>query len=192
MDLPLYELTITEDEETGVDYVALVDHPAIERTWMAFNKDGFQFRVADEEKRIVMGPLMVAGQPIVRVEGKQRYYVVFSAETIQKIVKRFFKRGFTANVNQMHNSRMIADKCYMIESFIVDTKRGIHTPDNFATLPDGSWFGTYQIDNEEIWSKVKTGAFQGFSVEGIFEEAAIMDIDERVAESLIEALTNNY
>lgn len=191
MDLPLYELTITENEDTGVDFVALVDVPAIERKWMAF-RESVQFRIADEDRRIVMGPLMVANQPIVRVEGNQKYYVVFSAPTIEKIVKRFFKKGFTSNVNQMHNARMVADKCFMIESFIIDSTRGIHTPDNFATLPDGSWFGTYQIDNEDIWGKVKAGKFQGFSVEGIFEEVAIMDIDEQVAEELKEALLNAY
>lgn len=192
VELPIYELTISEDEQTGVDYVALVDHPAIERNWMAFNKD-YQFKIQDEEKRIVSGPLMVAGQPIVRVDGAgQKYYVVFTADTISKIVKRFFKNGFTANVNQMHNSRMVADKCYMIESFIIDTKRGIHTPDFFAELPNGSWFGSYQIDNQAIWDKVKKGEFKGFSVEGIFEEVAIMDLDEQVIEELKEALINNY
>ena len=192
VELPIYELTISEDEQTGVDYVAFVDYPAIERNWMAFNKP-YQFKVQDEEKRVVMGPLMVANQPIVRVDGAgQKYYVVFSADTISKIVKRFFKKGFTANVNQMHNSRMIADKCYMIESFIIDTKRGIHTPDNFGTLPDGSWFGSYQIDNEKIWEKVKAGEFNGFSVEGMFEEMALMDVEENLVDELMEALINNY
>ena len=192
MEVPVFELIITDDELTGVDYVALVDDPAIERNWMAFSKP-FQFKVQDEEKRIVSGPLMVANQPIIRMDGMgQQYYVVFKPTTIREIVKRFFKKGFTANVNQMHNSKMVADKCYMIESFIIDSNRGINAPKGFATLTDGSWFGTYQIDNEAIWDKVKSGEFRGFSVEGMFEEMALMDMEERFLEELKDALINSY
>ena len=192
MEVPVFELIITDDEQTGVDYVALVDDPAIERNWMAFSKP-FQFQVQNEEKRIVSGPLMVANQPIIRLDGMgQQYYVVFKPDTIREIVKRFFKKGFTANVNQMHNSKMVADKCYMIESFIIDSKRGINAPNGFAKLSDGSWFGSYQIDNEEIWNKVKRGEFRGFSVEGMFDEMALMDMEERFLEELKDALINNY
>jgi hypothetical protein len=36
--LPVIYLTIDEEHETGLDAISLVDHPAIERNWMAFNK----------------------------------------------------------------------------------------------------------------------------------------------------------
>lgn len=190
MERKLYELVITEDEQSGVDFVALVDRPAIEHNWHAF-KSPEQFKVVSEERRIVMGPLMVPNQPIFRKDKGEPYYVVFSEDTIQKIAKRFMRKGFTANVNQMHNARMVADKCYMIESFMVDETRGIHTPDKFATMPNGTWFGTYAIENDKIWQKVKSGEFQGFSVEGIFEEIALASIEEKMIEELIEALTYN-
>lgn len=185
--VPLVEFVINDDDESGVDYVALVDRPAIERNWMAF-AEPFQFKVVSEEKRMVMGPLMVANQPIYRNDGGKEYYCIFSAETIGKIVRKFMRNGFLGNVNQMHNERAIAKDCYMIESFMIDPERGLHTPEGFATLPSGSWFGSYQIDNDEIWAKVKEGKFAGFSVEGMFDERQLDSIDMAVAEALIQEL----
>jgi hypothetical protein len=62
--LPVIYLTIDEDHETGLDAISLVDHPAIERNWMAFNKK--QKFALNEEKRIVSGAAMVADYPIYR------------------------------------------------------------------------------------------------------------------------------
>ena len=36
-------------------------------------------------------------------------------------------------------------------------------------MPDGSWFLTYLVDNDELWAKVKAGEWKGFSVEGFFD-----------------------
>ena len=47
--LMTYELDINEDEaaESGVDYVALVDDPAIQENWMAFEaQKSFAFKVS--------------------------------------------------------------------------------------------------------------------------------------------------
>ena len=38
-----YELVIDEKQESGVDFIALVDRPAIESDWVAFNEDKQQF-----------------------------------------------------------------------------------------------------------------------------------------------------
>jgi len=39
MDLPIYKLTISEDDlESGVEFISLVDKPAIEKDFMLFNK----------------------------------------------------------------------------------------------------------------------------------------------------------
>lgn len=190
MNVPLIELFISEtDDDSGVEFVALVDRPAIQRNWMAFrDANSFQFKIADEEKRRVMGPLMVPEQPIYRMEKGKPYYCTFSAPTIETIVKKFMRNGYTDKVNEMHDGKMVAKDCYMMESFIIDSKRGIKTPDGFAELPDGSWFGTYQIDNDEVWGKIKAGEFQGFSVEGMFGEKEPDTIDMAVAEELINAL----
>ena len=50
MNLPVYKLVIDDNEELGVDFVALVDKPAIEKNWMAFDEVKQYVFVADKVK----------------------------------------------------------------------------------------------------------------------------------------------
>jgi hypothetical protein len=173
--LPLYELLINEDEETGVDFIALVDAPAIEYDWVAFenHKKDFEFKTTD--KQIISGPAMIPDQPIYR-RGKdgEEYNVVFTKSTIQKIVERYFKNQYNSNFNLQHKKNMLAEGVYLIESFIIDSMRGIKAPEGFEDLPDGSWFISCKVDNEEIWNDyIKSGKFKGFSVEGLFTDRKV-------------------
>ena len=66
--MELLELVINEEDESGVDFIALVDAPAVEKLWMAFNKQkdvDFQFKIQDADKRIVSGFFMIADLPIM-------------------------------------------------------------------------------------------------------------------------------
>lgn len=167
----LLELIIDEEDESGVSMIALVDTPAIESNWMAFNKEDIKqiFQIQDEEKRIVSGYFMKADLPIIRLNDKnEKYYVVFRRETIEKIVNKFFKNGYNANVNLMHDNNLQAKGVYVIESLIIDSKRGTKAPEGFEDAPDGSWFGSMRVENDEVWQMVKDGTFKGFSVEGMF------------------------
>lgn len=167
--LPIYTLVLKdESDESGVNYVALVDQPAIERNFFAFNRE-FKF-TADAERRIVTGALMIADLPIYRRnESMGEFYVVFDKAQIELMVQKFMKKGYQNNVNLMHDGNQIVDGVSMFESFIVDKQRGIAPPKGFENITEGSWFGSYKVDNEEIWNQIKDGSFQGFSVEGMFD-----------------------
>lgn len=165
-NLPLYRLVITDNEEgqEEVDYVALVEYPAIQKNFIAFN-NRMKF-VANDEQRIVSGPLMIADLPIYRRDEEGEYYVVFTGEEIKKIVQRFFKKGYQSKVNVEHEKAI--DGVYMFESYIIDRARGVNPPKGFEDIVDGSWFGSFKVDNDKIWEEVKAGTFNGFSVEGLF------------------------
>lgn len=167
--LPIYTLVLKDDtEDSGVNYVALVDEPAIERNWFAFKKE-FKFAV-DQERKIITGCLMVADLPIYRrSEAMGEFYVVFDKAQIEQMVQKFMKMGYQSNVNEMHDPSKTVQGVTMFESFIVDSQRGIKAPNGFEGITEGSWFGSYKVDNAEIWAKVKDGSFMGFSVEGMFD-----------------------
>lgn len=172
-DLPIYKAVITEDESLGVDFVAIVDTPAIQRDFMAFaeNKSLQRFS-AQGEKQVLSGPLMIADLPIFR-RSKERgeYYIVFDKQTIEAIVHRFAKQGNYSNVNLMHDNSQRLKDVFMIESFIIDRERGINPPKGYEDLTDGSWFGSYKVDDKSVWDDfIKTGEMKGFSVEGFFSE----------------------
>lgn len=130
--------------------------------------DRQNFAIQDEEERIISGPLMLADTPIYRNDDNGEYYVVFTKETIKKIAQRFFKKGYQSNVNLMHEQGNLTEGMTMFESWIKDDKRGIRAMKGFEDVPDGSWFGSFKVDNDEVWQMVKDGKVRGFSVEGQF------------------------
>lgn len=189
MKFPVYKLRISDEDNTGVEYVALVDDPAIEKNFLAFAPQKDMFQVNSEEKRIVSGALMVANLPIYRRDNeKGEYYVVFDKEVISQIVHKFFRNKFSANVNLMHDPSKKVDGVYMFESWIIDSESGRNAPKGFDKLTDGTWFGSFKVNNEEVWNQIKQGEFRGFSVEGIFSHTYQYDSDIELIDRVREIL----
>jgi len=185
--LPVIYLTIDDNEDAGVDAIALVDNPAIERNWMAFSRQSksYQFEITNEEKRVISGPLMISDLPIFRkTEEGDEYYVVFNSDTIRKIVYKYMKEGRTNSVNEMHETAL--DGVFMFESFIIDDRK--KTPKGYEELPEGSWFGSFRVENEDVWQQVKDGDFKGFSVEGLFSEDKEVNIERDIIEAIVSEL----
>lgn len=187
MSLPVYELLINDNEgdNAEVSYVALVDSPAIQRDFVAF-KENVKFQVVSETEHILSGPMMIAEQLIYRNNEKfGEHYVKFSPETIRSIAIKFAKKGFQKNVNIMHDASMQVEGVTMFESFIVDKARGILPMKGFEDVADGSWFGSFYVENEDVWNAVKDGNLKGFSVEGMFDYVK----PKMTAEMMIEKLS---
>jgi len=185
---PLINMTIDDHEETGVEAIAFVDHPAIEREWIAFNKQTpIKFAIESEEKRIVTGPIMVCNLPIFRRdEHIGEYYVKFDADSILRIAQRFFKNKMTSSMNLDHTTPV--EGVYMFESFIIDERK--RTPEGFQKLPNGSWFGSFKVENDDVWAKVKDGTFRGFSIEGVFTDAATKELDKQLIDEIVRIIGN--
>jgi len=172
MELPIYELRIQEDlaDDAEVSFVALVDKPAIQKDFLVFNEQKLAFAIQDDEQHIISGPLMLADEPIIRNNAKYgQHFIKFSAETIKEIAIKFSKKGYQKNVNLMHDENMQLDGLVMFESFIVDSKRGIKPMNGFEEIKDGSWFGSFYVENPQAWDLIKQGKVKGFSVEGMFD-----------------------
>jgi hypothetical protein len=188
MKLPVYKLDINEfDEETGIDFVSLVENAAIQKDFLAFSETPIKFAIQDEEKRIVTGAAMIADLPIYRRDDiRGEYYVVFDKESIFKIAKKWARSNQYNSVNA-HHKTPIMNGVSLFESYIIDRERGVMPPKGFEEVADGSWFVSYLIDNDEVWSKVKSGEFKGFSVEGVFDFPE--DQEEQLIEQMKEILS---
>jgi hypothetical protein len=160
------------------------------------NIEKMKFAIQNEEERIVSGPLMLADTPIYRFDKHGEYYVVFNADSIKKIVQKYFKKGYQSNVNLMHDPTRQVEGVTLFESFITSKKRGIQPMQGFEDAPEGSWFGSFKIENDEVWDMVKKGDFKGFSVEGMFnykrpEEmnvASLISKDQQIMNDIMEWL----
>ena len=168
-NLPIYKLVINEDTESGVEVVSFVDDPAIQKDFMVFSQQ-VKFK-ADPKRRIVTGAMMLADTPIYRNQDGEEFYVTFDKQTIENIAQKFFKQKYTNNVNLMHSEDV--EGVTMFESFITDSERGIQAPKGYPKVNDGSWFGSYKVENEQVWQSVLDGTFKGFSVEGSFMKVAM-------------------
>jgi hypothetical protein len=54
----------------------------------------------------------------------------------------------------------------MFESYLIDRERGVNPPKGFEDAPDGSWFGSFKVENDKVWEE--RDQFTGFSIEGYF------------------------
>lgn len=170
MDLKCYKCVIDPavDSELEVSFVALVDRPAIDRNFLAFNEK--QRFAINEDRRIISGPAMIAELPMYRKdETFGEYYVSFDAPTICSIVQKFNQKGYMQNFNLFHDESQKLPGVTIFNSFINDDTLGIQPMTGFEDVANGSWFISAKVENDEAWAKVKDGTVKGFSVEGIFQ-----------------------
>ena len=188
--IEVFELVIDTDDESGVTAIALVDQPAIDSNWMAFSQQTeYKFAVKDEEKRIIEGYFMVADLLIPRIgENGEKFFVKFSAKTIEQIREKQSRLGMNNNFNLMHDPRQIAEGVYMLDNLIIDNERGKVAPKEFEKVPNGSLWGSAKVDNDEIWEQVKNGEFKGFSVEGMFKQLEPVTMDEETINKIIKTI----
>lgn len=167
--IPLFEALI-DDVETGMLCISLVDAPAVESNFLAFDNEKRieLYCVANEEKRIVRGVVARANFPIYRRNEKMgEYYITFSAETIRLMAEKYLAEFRQNNTTVHHIDGAVVEGINLVQYFIKDTARGI-APLGFEEIEDGSLFAEFQIHDEELWQQVKAGTFKGFSLEGVF------------------------
>ena len=175
----LYELII-EDDADEVYAISMVSQPAIEAGWVAFDKEQIQFQAVDNDKRLVLGPILVPEKRILRIDGEGKpYHVFLSASTIKKLSEKYLQNKYTDKVTVEHE-RPISDVS-LVESWIVESRTKDKSAVYGLSLAPGTWAGTMKVNNEKLWQDfVKTGKLTGFSIEGLFSH------------QLVEASKENY
>ena len=193
MEKKVIELTVSEDNETQVELISMVENPAIEVEFKYFSKveKVERFKTTDEEKRIVTGPAMIPDERILRIDDKgEEYDVFFSEDTIRKCNEMYFKQGKNIGSNLEHETPI--DGVTVVESWLIeDSKIDKAVALGFKDLPKGTWMVSYKIDNDEVLEKIKSGEILGFSVEGLFGEKEETFSLKDVRELLLSDLTDS-
>ncbi len=179
--LPFFKLELSDDPETGVDMLGLVELPAHMKDFVSFseNKEDDKPKVKqyfNEEQMIITGVMISEGTPIYRNDPEiGEHYVLFDKSTIAKAQMRFMKNQYLQNVNLDHDpKKKIEDGIFMFESYIVNSKEGVNAPAKLGQIVrDGSWVASYKVTSTELWQKIKSGVVNGFSIEGFFERVPV-------------------
>ena len=188
----IVELVIQDDnQELAIDAISLVTSPAIEQDFVFFGKEknNLTFAKVDEEKRMLISPALIPNKQIFRHDPNtdSDYYVYFSKETVQKASELYLKHNNHHKATYQHQDRVSG--VLTVESWIIeDTKLDKSTLYGYS-LPVGTWMVKLKIDNDEIWSKIKSGELKGLSIEGYFtNKFEAMQKKEPTNQEILEAL----
>lgn len=160
-NLPLYDVFL--DNEKGLEFISIVNMPAIERNFVAFAENEPIKMSMDEEQHIITGPALIPNKPIYRRNGADEYFIVFSEQTIKDVMEKYMSdKGLGINLEHTYET----ENASIIESYLINRDKGILHKD-FDDLPDGTWIVSMKIHNEKLWELVKSNTLNGFSIEGI-------------------------
>jgi hypothetical protein len=164
------EVVFNPDTTDGVYAISLVENPAIEVNFIALKEgEKMQFSILEEEKRLLMGAVLVPDKKILRVDASgEPFWVVFKSETIRQAMEFFYKNGNQSNSTLEHNYQMQLNDVTFVESWIKEDLVHDKSVKYGFSEPVGTWFSVMKVDNPDVWQKVKAGEVNGFSIDGIF------------------------
>lgn len=146
---------------------SLVTDPAVEELFVAFKEEKpIVEKFADEKKHMITGVVAIPNKPIYRRDADgEEYDIVFSADAIESMSKKFMKDFRQKNVTLQHEED--ADGIYMVEQWIkTDLTYDKSLSLGFSReIPVGTWFQTYYVDSNDIWQRITSGELRGFSLE---------------------------
>jgi hypothetical protein len=173
-----FKIKVYEDDESGMDFNALVDVPAHLRAYHRYDKDVLTRYKFNKENRTITGCMIAANMAIERFSQELGlHYVIFDPETIDLMNRKFARNNFSNNVNLMHDSNKVVTGIVQTERFIAsnsdDKKPNIPQIFDGQKIADGSLFCTYYIESDDLLSEIESGKYQGFSIEGYLDKVEI-------------------
>lgn len=166
-NLPVYTVTMDSD----VYAISLVDDPAIEINYVALSKQKptIPLRMSDEERHLVIGPVLVPDKPIYRNMYGEEFYVTFSKEAIEKMAYDYIKSGYNMQSFTLQHMEPV-NEVYVVESWLKESEESDKSIAlGFSDCPVGTWFITAKVNNVDLWKDIKDGKANGFSVEAMVD-----------------------
>lgn len=105
---------------------------------------------ADDEQQVVFGEVYAPGFPDSQGD-------IMSASDIQEMAYRFMAAQRLAKIDVGHSREESGS--YIVESFIAREDDPVFIP--------GSWVIGVKVPDQEVWSLVKSGELNGFSLDGM-------------------------
>ena len=157
------------DSET--EAISMVTEPAIESDFVFLSKDKAIVKEAfsSDEKHMVYGAVLRPDFPIYRNDGENEYYLEFTSESIERMARDYMMNYRQGNVTIQHEE--YANEVFMVESWIkqdMDKDKSVSVGLD-KSLPIGTWFCGFYVNNNEIWERIKSGELKGFSVEAMID-----------------------
>ena len=173
--------------------ISIVDEPAVESNFIALSKQRpLDFKIQNEERRIVYGCALRANFDIYRQYGDEEFYVTFSKDAVRRLMTKFMKNFSQKNWKKDHME--FAEGLTVVESWIVeDTNNDKANKLGLENFSEGSWMIGVKVDDDEIWQSIKEGRWHGFSVEAFCDlEEITKEIKNKKIENKMAVKKNKF
>ena len=167
--LPLYRIKVSEEDDlTGVNFVSLVDNPAMDVNFLAFSTVESFFKKSTVYKKMLFGPLIVANKPRYRRdEVRGEYNVVFEPSDIEIIQRQFRKLNNLMYIIFQHTTQKV-DGIVTQQWIVQDPNNDLASHLGFKPNV-GDWYGGVYIEDDYFFNTYVKGAkedrVKGFSIE---------------------------
>lgn len=181
-------------DSSDVYAISLVEEPAIEIDYVAFDKDketkpNLKFiEDKENEKFMILGPALVPDKNIYRNYDGNEFYVSFSAECIEKLSYKFMRTCY-GNDCFTKDHESFAQGCSLAESWI-KTSENDKSVDYGFDCPIGTWFVAAKIDSIDLWESIKKGERKGFSIESWVDLEEIIENKDKKENDMSKQKTN--
>ena len=157
------------DSET--EAISMVTEPAIESDFVFLSKDKAIVKEAfsNDEKHMVYGAVLRPDFPIYRNDGENEYYLEFTSESIERMARDYMMNYRQGNVTIQHEE--YANEVFMVESWIkqdMDKDKSVSVGLD-KSLPIGTWFCGFYVNNNDVWERIRRKVLKGFSVEAMID-----------------------
>ena len=186
--MKIVELILDEEQEySGIEAISIVEKPAIEEDFITLNADvEYKLAQVDDEKRILLGALLIPNKPILRQSEEGEYYIYFSKDTVRKASELYLMEGNQNNATLEHQMQLKG--LSLVESWIVEDQNKDKTAFYGLKYPLGTLEGSVKVNSDKVWQEfIKTGAVKGFSIEGYFQDKSSYRKDDLSAIETAEA-----
>ena len=181
-NLPIYDVKINDNDQTGTNFISLVEQPALEIEFHAFNSqegsEQDEVKLSSEvigeislkkmDQQRLIGPIAIPDLLIYRKDNvRGEWNMRFSKEEIQKMADKFNEYSLNQNVNLNHEKDSKIPSTFVAENWIVEAKNDKSKNHGFD-FPEGTWVSVIKVKDNQIWEDlVKGGKVKGFSLEGL-------------------------
>jgi len=130
--------------------------------------------IKNEEAQLVFGEVYAPNRPDAQGE-------YMTATDIQKMAHEFIRSGKMGQIDVMHGNKVVTGAS-VVESFVAD--------DTDSRFLPGSWVIGVHIPDPQLWSAIKKGEINGFSMEALVTRHE-MDVEVEIP-PVVTGLTSKH
>lgn len=191
-EIPKY---FVDSFDSKITAVSLVDAPAIEADFHYFSS-AKKVMLADEEQRIVVGPVLRPNYPIYRRDEATgfEFMIEFSERAVKELAYKYLRDGF-GNSWSVDHERPV-EGLSVVESWIKMSNQDKSVAMGVdPSMEKGTWFIVLKVDSDEIWQEIRDNRWRGFSIESwlsLYEEELFSEQKKINNEEMNENKKQNF